>query len=595
MTTRLPEPDDLNERGLRDRAVAAARGDLRFDYLITGGKILDVITGEIRAADIGLTGPMIASVHAAGSRNDAAAHIDASGRIITPGLIDTHMHVESSMVTPAAYCDATLPRGVTTLVWDPHEFGNVHGKIGVDWAVEATAHLDQRVIVLAPSCVPAAPGLERSGADFDGSAMASMLKHDAIGGIAEVMNMRGVIDRKPRITEVVQAGLASGKPVCGHARGLAGSDLAAFMAAGISSDHELTSADDFLEKLRAGLTIELRGSHDHLLPQIVAALNKLGHLPPTVTVCTDDIFPDELHNKGGLDDVVRRLVRYGMPASWAVRAATINAAIRLSRRDLGLIAAGNRADLVMFDDLEYFAADQVIANGQVVARGGQPLQPSITHKDDPLRNSVHCSVLCAADFQIASNAKRVRVATIDRPRFTRWGEVEAIVRDGHIVPPEHVTLMSVIHRHGHAEPKPQTGFLTGWGNWKGAFCTSVSHDSHNLTVFGNDPHDLAVATNAVIAMGGGMAVAKNGTITASMALPLSGLISPAPLAEISTDFSSIRTAMDQVIDWEPPYLIFKACFGATLACNAGPHQTDMGIADVTRDMPLENPILAEIE
>lgn len=589
------EPADLNDPQLRARAVAAARGDAPFDILITGGNLLDAVTGLIREADIGLTGSLISSVHAPGSRSDATEIVDASGAIVTPGLIDTHMHVESSMVTPAEYARAVLPRGVTTILWDPHEFGNVHGLDGVRWAIEASAGLPLRMILLAPSCVPSAPGLERAGADFDASVITEMLRSPAIGGVAEVMNMRGVIDGDPRMTEIVNAGLASGKLVCGHARGLEGADLNAFMAAGITSDHELTSGADLLRKLAAGMTIELRGSHDHLLAEFVEALNTIGHLPPTVTLCTDDVFPDELFDGGGLDDVIRRLVRYGMRPEWALRAATFNAAQRLKRSDLGLIAAGRRADLVLFEDLTDFRARRVIANGRTIARDGvmtAALKPLDT---TPLTQSVKLSPLGEDDFKARSEGTRVRVATIDRPRFTQWGEAETPVVSGFVVPPAGSTMISVAHRHGLADGHPRTGFLTGWGEWHGAFCTTVSHDSHNLTVFGGNTRDMAAAANAVIAAGGGMAVARDGVILALLPLPLSGLVTEAPLAETAQGFRDIRKAMEEIVTWQPPYLVFKACFGATLACNIGPHQTDMGIADVLTGKVLETPVLEILE
>ncbi len=589
------EPQDLNTRKLRDRAVAAARGDAEFDLLITGGTLFDAVTGELRPADIGLVGPIIASVHSPQSRRDTRDRLDASGRIVAPGLIDMHMHIESSMVTPASYAAAVLPRGVTRIVWDPHELANVHGMVGVDWALDATADLPLRVHVLAPSCVPSAPGLERAGADFGKKEIESLLQNPAIAGVAEMMNMRGVIDRNDRVSSIVQAGLEAGKPLFGHARSLGGSDLAAFVAAGVSSDHELTSVDDLLEKLRAGMTIELRGSHDHLLPAFVAALNDLGSLPATVTLCTDDVFPDELSGNGGLDDVVRRLVRYGLPAAWALRAATFNAALRLKRDDLGLIAPGRRADIVIFEDLVDFRSSEVVANGRVVAAGGRLLEPIAAFNTAVLRDSVHCPTFTATDFRIRSNARRVRVATIDQPRFTRWGEAETTVENRFVVPPDSATLISVVHRHGRADPVPKTGFLTGWGQWRGAFCTTVSHDSHNLTVIGGTEDDLALAANAVVEMGGGMAAVASGQVLATVPLPLSGLLSDRPLKAVADDFAALRRAMDGIIDWQPPYLVFKACFGATLACNAGPHQTDMGIADVTRATPLADPILEILE
>ena len=596
MSAQLPtrEPTDLNDDALRTRAVAAARGDAPFDVLITGGTLVDVVTGEFRAADIGIVGPLIASVHEPASRSDAAQIIDATSAYVSPGLIDTHMHIESSMVTPAAYAAAVVARGVTTIVWDPHEFGNVHGVEGVRWAAKAIENLPLRAILLAPSSVPSAPGLECSGADFDAAVLADILSWPQVGGVAEIMNMRGVIERDPRMSGIVQAGLISEKLLCGHARGLKDADLNAFMAAGVSSDHELVSAEDLMAKLRAGLTIELRGSHDHLLPEFVEALNALGHLPQTVTLCTDDVFPDDLLRGGGLDDVVRRLVGYGLRPEWALRAATLNAAQRLGRSDLGLIAAGRRADIVVFEDLSGFSARHVLAGGKAVAEGGRMRVEVPACDATTLEGSMKLPQRKADDFRVASEGSKVRLATIDRPRFTQWGEVEAEVKDGFVVPPEGATMISVTHRHGKAEPVTKTGFLTGWGSWNGAFATTVSHDSHNLTVFGGNAEDMALAANAVITAGGGMAVASEGKMTALLPLPLSGLVSDAPLEDVAKAFEALRAAVGDVVEWQPPYLVFKACFGATLACNIGPHQTDMGIADVLAGRVMESPVIAVV-
>jgi adenine deaminase len=582
---------ELTDPHLRRRATEAARGDAPFDLLITGGTLVDVATGELRKADVGLVGPLIASVHEPGSRIDATEIMDAEACFVTPGLIDTHMHVESSMVTPATYAASILPRGVTTVVWDPHEFGNVLGIDGVHWAVEAARKLPLRAIMLAPSSVPSAPGFEVAGADFDPSAVEEMLFWPEIAGLAEMMNMRGVIACDPRMSGIVEAALASEKLVCGHARSLSGSDLQAFLAAGVTSDHELVSGDDLLAKLRAGLTIELRGSHDHLLPEFVEALEALGHLPQTVTLCTDDVFADDLEQQGGLDDVVRRLVRYGMKPGWALQAATFNAARRLGRNDLGLVAAGRRADIAVFEDLKDFRAREVFVSGRRVASGGAMVL-DITEADPmPLHDSVKLSLLSEEDFRLRADGNKVRLATIDRPRFTCWGQADADVVDGYVVPPEGATLIAVAHRHGLVDSRTRLGFLREWGAWRGAFATTVSHDSHNLTVFGGNPRDMAIAANAVIEAGGGLAVASGGKLDALLPLPLAGLVSGSGLAEVAAGFAEVRAAVDAIVDWQPPYLVFKACFGATLACNPGPHQTDRGIADVTTGRLLESPIL----
>ncbi|MET3598853.1 adenine deaminase [Martelella mangrovi] len=579
----------------REKAVAAARGDRPFDLLISGGTLADVATGELRKADIGISGSLIAAVLPPGSRTDAKQHLDAAGAFVSPGLIDMHMHIESSMVTPATYARAMLARGVTTIVWDPHELANVAGLDAVDWAIAASRDLPLEAIVLAPSCVPSAPGLERAGADFGPDIMTELLARPEIGGIAEVMNMEGVISGDPRMSGIVSAGLAAQKPVFGHARGLSGDRLAAFMTAGVSSDHELTSGDDLLEKLRAGLTIELRGSHPYLLPGFVEALKSLAIWPQTLTLCTDDVFPDDLLEKGGLDALIRTLVELGLPPVQALQAATLNAAQRLRRDDLGLIAAGRRANIAVFEDMERFSARHVIADGRLVASSGRMLAEIADYPADALRKSMKAEALSPDDFRVRSHGNRVEIATIDQPRFTRWGKAEAFVRDGTVVPPDDVSLISVIHRHGKAPAIPKTGFLRGWGQWRGAFATTVSHDSHNLTVFGQDPHDMAIAANALIESGGGMAVVAGGELKALLALPLLGLISDAPLETVARDFEAVRAAAGTIADWEPPYLTFKALVGATLACNSGPHQTDMGIADVEAGTVLESPVLRIID
>ena len=584
----------FDDPAMRAKAVAAARGDRPFDLLISGGTLVDVATGELRAADIGITGTLIAAVMPHGARQDADQHIGARGMFISPGLIDMHMHIESSMVTPATYARAMLPRGVTTIVWDPHELANVAGLPAVDWAIKAARGLPLEAIILAPSCVPSAPGLECAGADFGPETISGLLARLEIGGIAEVMNMEGVISGSPRMSGIVNAGLEAGKPVFGHARGLSGDKLAAFMSAGVSSDHELTSGEDLLEKLRAGLTIELRGSHPYLFDGFIEALNSLPVWPQTLTLCTDDVFPDDLLNKGGLDALIRALVAGGLPPVQALQAATLNAAKRLKRDDLGLIAAGRRANIAIFADLETLTARHVIADGNVIAANGGLCHSVPDHPVADLTGSMMVPTLSPQDFQVKADGARVEVATIDQPRFTRWGRTEAAVKSGFVIPPDDVTLISVVHRHGKAAAIPKTGFLRGWGRWRGAFATTVSHDSHNLTVFGREPEDMAVAANALIESGGGMVVVEGGRVSALLPLPLLGLISDAPLGDVARDFEAVRNAAGKIVDWEPPYLTFKALVGATLACNAGPHQTDMGIADVATGNVLESPVLRRI-
>src|SRR5215471_17563081 len=281
------DPVDI---AIRKRAVAAAQGNEPFDLLLTGGTLVDVGCGELRPTDVGIVGPVVASVHEPGTRTDALDAIDCRERFLAPGFVDVHVHFESSMLTPGAYAAAICPRGTTTVFCDPHELANVAGVAGVRYAVEASRGLPVRFIVQAPSCVPPQPGLELSGADLFEPEIAEMLSWEEVGGLAEVMDMLGVLGIDARMVEIVAAGLRSGKLVSGHAAGLAGPALQAYLAAGMTSDHEIFSEPDCLEKLRAGMTVELRGAVDPILPGIVDQVGRLPCFPTHLVAATDDLF-----------------------------------------------------------------------------------------------------------------------------------------------------------------------------------------------------------------------------------------------------------------------------------------------------------------
>lgn len=568
----------------RRRAVQAARGELPFDLLLTQAQIIDMATGEIRDADVGIVGELIASVHPRGSRSDALETHDLSGLYLSPGLMDTHVHLESSHLLPARYAEIVLAQGTTAVFWDPHELANVLGINGVRFAIESTRNLPLQVMVAAPSSVPSTPGLEMSGADFNGDEMTTLLGWPDVRGVAEVMDMHGVLNGSPRMIDILQAGLESGKLIEGHARGLSGADLQAYLAAGVTSDHELTSADDALEKLRAGLTLEIRGSHPYLLPDIVKALKTLPHLSSQITVCTDDVPPDMLLEKGGIIALLNLLIEHGLAATDALRFATLNAAIRLQRNDLGLIAAGRRADLVAFNSLDKLAARRVYAAGKLIARNGAMIEPLQALEAALPRDTLRLSALAAGDFQLRIEGAShgiARLRHISGARFTRWGEVEVNVHSGRVEVPEGFSLIWVQHRHGRHQAKPQIALLEGWGELRGAIATSYSHDAHNLVVLGRSPEDMALAANALIQSGGGMALAQRGKIISHVAMPIAGMLSELPPSELAQQFRTLRDRSSEIADWEPPYRVFKAIEGTCLACNAGPHLTDLGLTDGT--------------
>lgn len=575
--------DNLASLPIRQQAINAALGKIPFDRLLINAKVIDMVTGEIRDADVGLVGSMIASVHPRGKFTQAVNIDDLSGYFLSPGLIDTHVHIESSHLPPEKYAEIVVAQGTTTVFWDPHELANVLGVAGVEYAVKASRDLPLRVICAAPSSVPSTSGLEMSGADFKGQEMQTMLSWPEVAGVAEVMDMYGVLNGSERMMEILDAGLRSGKLIEGHARGLKDEQLQAYLAAGVTSDHELTSAEDALEKLRAGLTLQIRGSHPYLLPDIAAALLNLPHLSSQITLCTDDVPPDHLLEKGGLIALIKLLISHGLRAEDVLRMATLNAAIRLRRSDLGLIAAGRTADIIAFDSLETLNPAKVFVAGDCVAEHGKLLfSPAAATDVIAPRNTMRLEKLTGEDFRLKIpgliNGK-ARLRNIKGARFTQWSEVTVAVRDGAVQIPEGFSLIWVQHRHGRHDATPKMALLEGWGELRGAIATSYSHDSHNLVVLGRDPADMVLAANQLIDSGGGMALAQNGNLLAKVDMPIAGMLSDLPANILAAQFKNLRELSAQIADWEPPYRVFKAIEGTCLACNNGPHLTDLGLTD----------------
>ncbi|NMC26450.1 MAG: adenine deaminase [Serratia sp.] len=575
--------DNLASLPIRQQAINAALGKIPFDRLLINARVIDMVTGEIRDADVGLVGSMIASVHPRGKFTQAVNIDDLSGYFLSPGLIDTHVHIESSHLPPEKYAEIVVAQGTTTVFWDPHELANVLGVAGVEYAVKASRDLPLRVICAAPSSVPSTPGLEMSGADFKGQEMQNMLSWPEVAGVAEVMDMYGVLNGSERMMEILDAGLRSGKLIEGHARGLKDEQLQAYLAAGVTSDHELTSAEDALEKLRAGLTLQIRGSHPYLLPDIAAALLNLPHLSSQITLCTDDVPPDHLLEKGGLIALIKLLISHGLRAEDVLRMATLNAAIRLRRSDLGLIAAGRTADIIAFDSLETLNPAKVFVAGDCVAEHGKLLfSPAAATDVIAPRNTMRLEKLTGEDFRLKIpgliNGK-ARLRNIKGARFTQWSEVTVAVHDGAVQIPEGFSLIWVQHRHGRHDATPKMALLEGWGELRGAIATSYSHDSHNLVVLGRDPADMVLAANQLIDSGGGMALAQNGNLLAKVDMPIAGMLSDLPANILAAQFKNLRELSAQIADWEPPYRVFKAIEGTCLACNNGPHLTDLGLTD----------------
>jgi adenine deaminase len=525
----------------RRALVEAARGDRPLDLVIRGGAMVNVYTGEIARADIGIFGDRIAVVDFGGTFGlTGREEIDARGLIALPGLVDTHVHIESTMVTPPHFARAVLPLGTTTVVIDPHEIGNVTGRAGVEYMLRASEGLPLRVFVTVPSSVPAVPSIETAGAAFDADDVAAMLRWPRVVGVAELMDYPGIVKQEARTAAIAEAGLAAGKNLEGHAPLLGGRELAAYLAAGVDSDHEARGAAEMVEKLRLGMWVYGReNTFRHTVGFLAEALQSIPD-PQNVALCTDDIDPADLLLHGHMDRGLRVLLDAGVDPALAVRFATLNGAVRYGLNDLGAIAPGKLADIVLAESFSDFRAKVVLAGGQVVARDGHLVADFADPAPPPLRNTVRIGAVSADTFRLrapdVTGDVPLKCIDIDPVRTTSLGDVMVRFVDGECAfpLPDGVTLLSVVPRHGQSHP-PTLALLRGLPLRDGALATTVAHDSHNLIVAGRTPEDMAVAVRAVAGMGGGVALAVGGEVVATVRLPVAGLISDAPVEAIAAE------------------------------------------------------------
>ncbi len=525
-----------------------------FTLVVTNAQLVNVLTGECYPVDVATRGAWIVAIGPVGSCvSRASKMIDARGRFLSPGLIDVHVHIESSMLTPAQFAAAVLPRGTTTVVADPHEIANVLGLDGVNYMLEASAGLPLDVFFLAPSCVPAVPSLETAGAEFGIQEIKTILSWPRVIGLAEVMDYPGVINGDARVTAILREARRDGGLICGHCPELRGHKLQTYMAAGPDSDHEVLDGDELLEKLRLGITVEAHASfHSENISTLVAQLSRLPLLPPNAAFCIDDLHAATLIEDGHMDRVLRAAVQHGLPPVTALRLATIQGAMRSRLHHLGVIAPGRLANFVLFDDLNEFRASHVIYKGILVARDGKLLQeiPSQPLQVES-RATVHLERLPdARDFRLRAGGDLADVHVIELVHdtaVTRLGRRVLPVRDGSIQWDGETDLcqIAVFERHGRRGTSAH-GFISGYGLRNGALASTVAHDSHNIIVLGRNPDDMALATRELVRMGGGMVCTAWGKVLAAVALPVAGLLSNHSPEELTRELRHLSAVVREL-------------------------------------------------
>jgi adenine deaminase len=523
-----------------EQRIAAARGDLACDLVLRGGKLVDVLAGEIYEADVAVFDGQVIGI---GEDYAGQAELDCRDRWIAPAFIDGHMHVESSLVTLPEFARAVLPRGTATVVLDPHEIANVHGAEGIRYILDSRRGLPLRAFVMASSCVPATH-METAGAELSVADLVELLEEDGVIGLAEMMNFPGVVYGDPGVLAKLEAARERGVIIDGHAPGLAGRHLNAYAIGGPGSDHECTTLEEANEKLRRGLRIMVREAStarnlETLLPLIDERNER------RCCFVTDDRHPADLLTEGHIDHCVRKAISLGLDPMIAWRMATQNPAewFGLDRIGLGAIAPGRRADLLVLADLDSVAIEKVFVDGQLIATDGR-LEVELPEAPTTLPPSVHVDLDRFSGFAIPAEGEEVRVIEVIPGQIvTGHATAMASVRDGEAVadPERDLCKIAVVERHGKSGTVG-LGFVRGLGLRSGAIASSVGHDSHNIVIAGADDPSMWRALEEVVGLGGGLVVSSATEVLASLALPIAGLMSDLSLQEVRSALDRLHAA-----------------------------------------------------
>ncbi len=514
------------------RRIQIARGKLPADLVLRNAQLVNVCSGECYAADVAIADGRIVGVSAPGDGYQGREERDLQGRWLAPGLIDGHMHIESTMLVLAEFARIVTPRGVTAVILDPHEFANVMGIAGIRYVLESGYGLPLSAYIMLSSCVPAS-SFESPYRVLMADDLLPLLENVRVLGLAEMMNIPGVLHGDEQVLAKIVATHKHGLVVDGHAPGLSGRDLCAYAAAGIMSDHECTTLEEARQRIRLGMWLMIReGSAARNLDALLPLVKELH--PPRVFFVTDDRDPQDLTTRGHIDSMVRRAIELGLDPVEAVRLASYNTAQYFRLYDRGAIAPGFVADLVVLDDLRTFQVESVYKDGVLVARHGRLLVDVPVVASLAATDTVHIGNLREADLQMPGKAGRVEVVGIEPGQITtKHLQEEAPIRDGEIVadPARDLLKLVVIERH-HASGRVGLGLVKGFGLQRGALASSVAHDAHNLVIAGASDADILRAARTLEEMGGGFAVVVDGEVCAKVPLPLGGLVSPLPAAEL---------------------------------------------------------------
>ena len=552
-----------------------ARGDKLVDLVLANARIINVFSGEIFNGDIAVAHGYIVGF----GSYEAKKTVDMGGRFVAPGFIDAHVHIESSMTGITEFARAGVVCGTTTVVADPHEIANVLGTRGIDYMLDSSRGQPMNIYFTLPSCVPATT-METSGAVLRAEDLLPFMGHDQILALAEMMNYPGVIHEDPEVLRKIEMAKTGHKPVDGHAPGLSGHDLFAYISAGISSDHECTTEREAKEKLNLGMHIMIReGTAAKNMEALLPVVNE--RTARRMMWCTDDRHPQDILEKGHIDSMVRKAIVTGLDPVIAIQMATINPAEYFRIHTVGAIAPGRRADLVVFSDLDTPYMEAVYSGGVLVAEHGK-ISPDIA-PPDPVRVPPSMNVdMKQIDLCIPAANGRIRVIDIVPDQITTGQRImDVMIWQGEAVADtsHDILKIAVIERHA-GSGNVGKGFVRGFGLKRGAIASSVAHDSHNIIVVGTNDEDMNVAIRAIVKMGGGLAAVYDKKVCADLALPIAGLMSLEPIQAVRDKIDRlIHAARELGATLHDPFMTLSF-----LALPVIPELkiTDKGLVDVVR-------------
>jgi len=507
--------------------IEVASGRVPADLALRNGRFLDVFTGELMAGDMAIRNGRVIAVGPSGTYRGIQEQ-DLENRVVVPGLIDSHVHIESSMHGPAGFSSITVPRGTTTVIADPHEIANVRGMDGIRWILDASENVPQSVFVMLPSCVPATP-FEDAGAVLEASDLAELIDHPRVLGLGEAMDYPGVAAARIEIMEKIELARAAGKRVDGHSPAMTGKSLAAYAAAGIGTDHECRNVKEMKERLRMGMRVLIReGTAARDLAALIKGVDS--SLARRCAFCTDDKQPGDILSEGHIDFSIRKAVSLGLDPVEAVRMATLNGAEAFGLEDRGALSPGRRADLAVLEgELADFRVASVYRGGKLVAEGGKLLEPVAGINDEAVRDTVRLAPLGPHDLDLKLKSGKARVITLSSGSLVTGESIMDVPLDSRQCflpdPGKDLLKLVVVERH-RGTGRIGLAILQGYGLIGGAAASSIAHDSHNLIAVGDDDAAILSALRALATSGGGISLAADGgEVLGVLSLPLGGLMS----------------------------------------------------------------------